>query len=162
MQIDESTARFVEYVSALTVRLSPDLTLLPVDQAAAEIYARFQKVTTAAGKRDILATQLDSERHNLQAATITIGEMQSALAALCAEAECSSADDLPQIERHSEEKQTMDQKIESLETQLRRLSAGQSITDFLAYCAITRRGHHSTASSPARRRDRPTQQRIKE
>jgi uncharacterized protein YhaN len=132
-QIDGSTAQFVQNVSDLTARLSPDLTPLPVDQAAAELYARFQKATTAAGQRDVLTTQLDGERKNLQAATTTIENMKRDLTALCADAGCSVAEDLPQIEGRSEEKQKTDQQIANLETQLRRLSVGQPLSDFVAY-----------------------------
>lgn len=131
-QIDQSNAQFVTYISDLTARLSTDLTSLPADQAAAELYARFQRATKADGQRDILKDQLDSERESLRNAATTIDDMQRELSALCAEAQCSSADQLPETERRSEEKQRTDSEIESTEAQLRSLSAGQSLSDFVA------------------------------
>jgi uncharacterized protein YhaN len=132
-QIDDWTAQFVQYVSDLTARLSPDLAILSVDQAAAELNARFQKATTAAAKRDVLTGQLEAERANLQTARETTEDMQREMAALCREAGCPSAEGLPQIERRSEQKQMTDREIERLESQLRSLSAGQALSDFVAF-----------------------------
>jgi uncharacterized protein YhaN len=132
-QIDSSIAQFAQYVSDLTARLAPDLESLAVEQAAAELSARYQKAITASGQRDVITKQIDKESGNVQKATTTIESTRLDLSALCIEAGCASAEELPEIEVKSKQKHDADAEIKGLETQLRRLSGGQTVDEFVSY-----------------------------
>ena len=86
----------------------------------------------AEDKRALLIRQLANEQEQQKAAIEAFDKMQSQLAALCVEAKCTSADDLPGAEERSERRRNLERDGQGLENRLRELSAGQPLAAFIA------------------------------
>jgi uncharacterized protein YhaN len=130
-QIDEAANDFQESTRTLTQQLAPELSDIPADQSAAQLYARLQKGITAAEKLDLLTKQRSEEERNLAAAKSTVDTVGSQLAALCKEAGCSVPEELLDTESRSAQRQQIDDEIDQFESQLRQLSAGQPLNGFI-------------------------------
>jgi len=130
-EIDRYAEQFAADVRELAAQAAPESNNAPIATLAADLAARLARAVAADDKRALLSRQLADEMHNLTAARSTIEKTQSHLAALCGEAKCASAADLPGAEQRSECRRVLEREIQSLENRLRDFSAGQSLAIFI-------------------------------
>jgi uncharacterized protein YhaN len=131
-QINSSADQFAMDVRAAAAQAAPELRETSIATLAADLGARLANAIAADDKRTLLERQLADEQQNLMAAGNTIEKMQSQLAALCLEAKCELADDLPTAEERSDVRRKLEERMQGLETRLRDYSAGQTLAVFIA------------------------------
>jgi uncharacterized protein YhaN len=129
--IDRDAKAFAEKVTDLTERDAPDLSGLPVEQAVAEFNTRLTRARKAKTQQQSLEQQGQQEQKKLRIAEDRIEKMHAQLAAMCREARCKSHEDLPAAEERSARRQQIQSQFEQLEEQLRKLSGGATLDEFI-------------------------------
>jgi len=131
-EIDRYAEEFAFDVRTIAEEVAPELKNASIGKLAAELAARLTNAVAAERNRLLLKRQLTEEQEQIGAAGNTIAQMQSQLVALCLEANCASADDLPSAEEKSERRRSLESEIQSLENRLRDSSAGQTLEVLVA------------------------------
>ena len=130
--IDRDGAEFSEGVAQLTAAVAPDLAGAPADQATAELYSRLSQARTAMARRQELEGQRRREAAGLEDARRRASEQSDLLERMCAEAGCRSVAELPAVEARTERRRALEAELQALEGQLRTLSGGTPLADFVA------------------------------
>lgn len=132
--IGVDSRRFREEVERLTRLVDPDRGDAPVRHEAAveEMYARLRRATADQKNLTLLIGQRRQQETKQQDAQETVKQMESRLGALCQEAACGSATDLPAAERASAEAATLRRQLGDCNEELLRLSAGATIETLAA------------------------------
>jgi uncharacterized protein YhaN len=97
----------------------------------AELNARLTRAREAQSQRLTLEKQHQQEEERVKKATRTISAIQVRLNRMCLEADCTNFKDLPEAEKRSEQRQQIESELNRLNEQLRKLSAGATIDDFV-------------------------------
>ncbi|MFH1480492.1 MAG: AAA family ATPase [Pseudomonadota bacterium] len=129
--IDRDARAFSGKISDLCGHFAADLVSFPVEQAVSELNARLTRARSAETRRKSLEAQRQGEMANLERAKGRILEIEQQLAAMCQEAGCSSHEGLQQAEERSGMRLRTESDLENLEEQLRKLSAGATIEEFV-------------------------------
>jgi uncharacterized protein YhaN len=129
--IDRDAEGFSGKVRSLAERVARDLLEVPVEQAAGELNARLTHARTLETQQQSLRERELWEQQKLQGARDRISEIHAQLVAMCLEARCENYENLPLAEQRSAQRQRIEEKLEELEEQLRRLSGGASLKDFV-------------------------------
>ncbi len=124
--IDSDARVFEADIRDLVARIAPDLLHVPVEQAAAQLNARFNKAQADAARQAELRKRIEEREADLRQATADIDLMRQRLDALCRQAGCSHPDELPAVEARSTQAQALHKDIEALEQQL--LDQGEGAT----------------------------------
>lgn len=130
--IDRDAADFVSRVGALVETLAPELTAEPADRAAEQLNARLNAARKDASVRDGLAEQRDAASQSAGDAKMRIAKAQALLDALCREAGCATPDLLADMEIRVRQHRQLCQARDTVDDQLRRLSAGATVAAFTA------------------------------
>lgn len=129
--IDTDTETFSRKVAGLTERVASDLKDIEVEQAVVELSSRLTRSRTERSKQQSLETQQNQKKEEFRKAELRIAEIGSKLERLCEEAGCSRYEDLPQAEKRSAKRLQIESELKELEDQLRKLSGGVPIEDFV-------------------------------
>ncbi|MEA1992738.1 MAG: hypothetical protein U9N58_11230, partial [Thermodesulfobacteriota bacterium] len=129
--IDTDAKAFAGIVIDLVKREAPDLSGLPVEQAVAELNARLTRARKAKTQQQSLEQQGRQEQKKLRIAEDKIAKIHAQLATMCQEARCKSYEDLPAAEERSASRQQIQSQFEQLEEQLRKLSGGATLDEFI-------------------------------
>jgi len=129
--IDTDAKAFAGKVHDLTGREVPDLSGIPVEQAVAEFNARLTRARKAKTQQQSLEQQGRQEQEKLRIAEDGIAKIHAQLATMCEEARCKSHEDLPAAEERSASRQQIRSQLEQLEEQLRKLSGGATLDEFI-------------------------------
>ena len=129
--IDTDAKAFAGKVTDLTGREAPDLSGLPVEQAVAEFNTRLTRARKAKTQQQSLEQQGQQEQKKLRIAEDRIAKIHAQLATMCQEARCKSHEDLPAAEERSASRQQIQSQLEQLEEQLRKLSGGATLDEFI-------------------------------
>ena len=129
--IDRDAKAFAGKVTDLAEREAPDLSGLPVEQAVAEFNARLTRARKAKTQQQSLEQQCQQEQKKLRIAEDRIARIHAQLATMCQEARCKSHEDLPAAEERSASRQQIQAQLEQLEEQLRKLSGGATLEEFI-------------------------------
>lgn len=131
MGIDRDADNFVKNVNGIVEVVAPDLSGRPASEAALELHHRLKQSRENQTKKETLEKQLAQERQRLRLANDKISELKSQLETMCDEAGCQDIDQLPEAERRGMKKRELHFRLESNDEQLRRLSGGVSVADFI-------------------------------
>ena len=129
--IGRDAEAFNNKVAPLVTNNAPELSEHTPEQAAAELHVRLTRARTEKTRQHSLEKQKQQEEEKLKAAGNSISEIKVQLATMCQEAGCKSYDDLPAAEKRSEHRQDVQTELKQLEDQLRKLSAGLTIDEFV-------------------------------
>lgn len=129
--IDTDTETFSRKVAGLTERVASDLKDIEIEQAVVELSSRLTRSRTERSKQQSLETQQNQKKEEFRKAELRIAEIGSKLERLCEEAGCSRYEDLPQAEKRSAKRLQIESELKELEEQLRKLSGGVPIEDFV-------------------------------
>ena len=130
--IEREARDFRKVVQPLLVAVADDLWQLPVDQAVADLYDRLQAASTAQTKLEAWNEQLQIEESNRDEARAQISQLQAEIAAMCREAQCSTAAELPNAERRSSQRQSLERELRQINEKLLQLAAAAPLDDFIA------------------------------
>lgn len=131
-QVQPYRAEFEREVRELVDELVVDLAELPILQAAIALNDQLIEAISAAENRQRLQEQREAARGEHAQATADLNTHQEELAAMCREARCASADELAAAEERSQRRCAIEEEIARLEERLLELTAGGSLSDFLA------------------------------
>ena len=129
--IDLDSTEFADKVTGLVKTVAEELADLPVDQAAAELNARLNRARANQTKLQAFEKQLSKEQKRDNQANKEMTRIKTRLKGMCEEAGCKSYEGLPEAERRSEKRRQIESDLKSLDEQLLKLSAGDTIDDFV-------------------------------
>ena len=129
--IDRDAEAFRAEVAALATAVAPDLSGRPADEAAGELQRRLTAGREAQSKRQALQTQSDQEQAKLRQSDGVVGEIESLLKGMCAEAGCRESHELPEAERRSSRRRQLEAQLGQEEERLIRLGGGSTVEDFI-------------------------------
>ncbi len=129
--IDRDADDFKAKVARLTSSHAPELSVLEAQQAAAELNARLTSARNIKARQQGFEKQRQQEKDQLDLARKRITKIKAQLAAMCQEADCQSFVDLQAAEELSIRRQNIENRLDQLESQLRKLSGGLTIDEFV-------------------------------
>ncbi len=129
--IDAEVQRFAEETADFARREAPDLADLPFDRRVPELHARLTRARDADTRRQGLEKQAAQEEKRLKDAQRRISEIEARLGAMCEEAGCREHEALPEAEERSARRARLESDLERLNQDLRELSAGLPLADFI-------------------------------
>ncbi len=129
--IESDAEDFTNRVFNLAEHVAQDLKELPLEQAATELNARLTSSKTARSELQTLEKQQNREVKKSGDAGRSISEIKSELDDMCEEAGCSRYEELPEVEARSSKRREIEVKLEDMDEQLLRLSAGATVEDFV-------------------------------
>ncbi|MEW4571356.1 AAA family ATPase [Tautonia sp. JC769] len=130
--IDRDARRFTEDVTGVCTQVAPDWVDRPVETAVAELYRRLGEARDLRKQREATRQNLESAVAKLQSAEQTIVQERARLEALCQEARCASADELPEAEARAADRARVEEELRRVDDQIRDLSAGAALEEFIA------------------------------
>ena len=128
--IDRDAEAFSAEVAALANAVAPDLAGRPAEAAAGELQRRLTAGREAQSKRQALQTQVDQEQAKLRMSDGVVGEIESLLKGMCAEAGCRESHELPEAERRSSRRRQLEAQLGQEEERLVHLGGGSTVEDF--------------------------------
>jgi len=133
--IDRDLAFFNEQVTYLVENLAPDLKKEPPGRAASLLNVRLTQARELQSKQASLEKQITAagKEHRVMEKKKT--ESIAMMEALCSEASCKHPEDLAQIEKSSAIKQQLLAENANIQSDIRDLSAGAAVDDFIADAA---------------------------
>jgi len=129
--IDRDAQRFGESTARVTGRAAADLAKLPADQAAADLHDRLIAAQRSEAKLADLHERLEHETAKRDEARLQIESRTASIDAMCREAGCQSAYQLPDAERRSAQRRAGERELRQVEDQLLRLAAGSTLDEFI-------------------------------
>lgn len=129
--IDGDADDFVRKVQGLIEREAPELVKLPVEEATVEINARLTRARTAKTKQQSLEKQDRQQEKQLRSAKNRTGKIEAQLLTMCEEAACKSYEEIPAAEERSLRRLQIEEQLNQLEGQLRKLSGGATLDVFI-------------------------------
>jgi len=129
--IDRDSTEFADKVTGLVKTVAEELADLPVDQAATELNARLNRARANQTKLQAFEKQLSKEQKRDNQANKGMTKIKTRLKGMCEEAGCKSYEGLPEAERRSEKRRQIEYDLKTLDEQLLKLSAGNTIDDFV-------------------------------
>lgn len=129
--IDRDAAEFEQKVRDLAAQEASDLESRPAEQAILELNARLIRARTAKTQEQSLKKQSAQEEARLRNAERGSAEIRAHLAAMCEEAGCANYEDLPRAEERSARRQQTEEQLKQIQAQLRKLSAGAPLEEFI-------------------------------
>ncbi|TWT99007.1 YhaN family protein [Neorhodopirellula pilleata] len=102
------------------------------DQVVAYLHDRLKRARTEQTSRDHLLSQRQEAETRCQKSSADIEVQMAKLSQLCREAQCDSADQLPEIEQRSIRCRGIDQAIAEKASELRGLAQGADLETFIA------------------------------
>lgn len=133
--IDRDADTFYRQVAVLVDALAPHLKEVPPDAAAAGLNVRLGAAREAASRRQALGEQLAQAEAMHAKAQKAIAEKRARLAALCRQAGCADPQALPAVEARVQARARLSADLESIDQQLRQLSAGATVEAFMSDAA---------------------------
>jgi uncharacterized protein YhaN len=130
--IDRDCAVFIKKVNDLKTLLAPELDAERPDIVAESLNDRLATAREAATLRKNLIDQLEKARRDQADAEKQMAENNIRLDSLCREALCDEPEKLAEIEQQARLKKQLFDENEKIEKDLRHLSAGATVDDFIA------------------------------
>jgi len=130
--IDRDADEFRQSVQRMLAQVAADLTGLVVDQAVADLVDRLAAASTAKTRLDGWKEQLEAEVKKRDAALSKIERLEARIAALCQQAGCAAADDLPAAEQRSALRRQFEEELKTVDERLGDLAAGALLHDWVA------------------------------
>ncbi|MBF0559952.1 MAG: AAA family ATPase [Nitrospirae bacterium] len=134
--IEKEGRKFGLEVSDLVAQMAPDLAGRPVEQAAAELYARLLKAREHFATLGSLKQERESHRKDYETAMDTIGKMEYEFKGLLRQAGCLHPEEIEEVEARSTLALSLKEEIEQLGKQLLAHAAGVAIEKFIADAGV--------------------------
>jgi uncharacterized protein YhaN len=128
---------FVAAVQRVAAQVAPELASDPPEQAAAKLKSQLAQAREAKTERDHLLKNIRNQERILLESRATIRAHEEKLAALCREAACENAADLPTIEDRSAHRRQCERELNEVTGRLRRLAGTATLEEFLDEAATT-------------------------
>lgn len=132
LDIENEGNKFGLEVNALVTQVAPDLTDRPIEQAAAELYARLSKARENVATLGSLKQERESHQKDYDIAMDTISKMEDRLKGLLRQAGCQQSEEIEEVEIRSTLAQSLKEEIDQLGKQLLAHAAGGAIENFIA------------------------------
>ena len=129
--IDRDAEVFAEKVAGLTEQVAKDLKELSAEQAVTELNAVLTRARSAKSQYLTLEKQRQQEEGRATRSAQRISDIRARLNGMCEEAGCPGYEDLSEAEKRSEKRRRIESELNGLDEQLRKLSAGARIDDFI-------------------------------
>ncbi|HUY92590.1 MAG TPA: AAA family ATPase [Pirellulales bacterium] len=129
--IDREGQQFVDEVRLLVAALAPEWQTLSPEAAADKLIARQRQAVADQGRSETLRKQRQRQAGQLERAKQAAAEARGLLEALCQEARCSSAEELPELERASADARELRRELHGLDERLLALAGGAALEEFL-------------------------------
>lgn len=136
LSIEKEGTKFGIEVSDLVMRVTPDLAGRPVEQAAAELYARLSKARENFATLCSLKQESESHQKDFETAMDTIGKMEDRLNGLLRQAGCQHPEEIKEVEGRSNLARSLNEEAEQLGKQLLAHAAGAAIEKFIAEAEV--------------------------
>jgi len=133
--IDRDLASFQEQVTYMVENLAPDLKKEPPGRAASLLNVRLTQARELQSKQTSLEKQIAAATEEHRVIEKKKTESTAMMEALCSEACCKQPEDLVQIENRSAIRRQLLAELANIQTDLRDLSAGATVDDFVADAA---------------------------
>ncbi|MFP3870618.1 MAG: ATP-binding protein, partial [Syntrophobacteria bacterium] len=130
--IDRDAEKFSQDLGELAERVAPELRALKAERQVSELNARLKRAREGKTEKEGLQKQYERQIQKLKETQKTISEVGAELASMCKEAGCESYDELAEAERRSTIKLKIENELEELEKQLRKLGGGATVDEFVA------------------------------
>ena len=129
--IERDAEAFGRNVALLAGEVAPELAHVPAEEAVLELHRRLTAARETQSRRAALGRQIETAEERLKNAAATIAEAHAELHAMCAEAGCGSAADLPAAERRSAERRRLEARLAGENERLLQLCGGARVEDFV-------------------------------
>jgi uncharacterized protein YhaN len=129
--IESDEEDFTSRVFNLAEHVAQDLKELPLEQAVTELNVRLTSSKTARLELQTLEKRQNQEVKKSGDAELSLSRIKSELDDMCEEAGCSRPEELPEVEERSSKRREIEVKLENLDEQLLRLSAGATVEDLV-------------------------------
>ena len=129
--IDRDSESFTALVRRVSDQVDGELPKMEVERAVAELHQRLTAAQTAHARREELFAQQQREQQKRDKSHAQANQFEAAIAAMCSEAKSATADELPEIERKSVRRQTLQRDLQQLDDQLVQLAAGTPFEKFV-------------------------------
>jgi uncharacterized protein YhaN len=133
--ITRDAVAFGARVEQLVAAIAPDLANEPEDRAAELLYSRLTAARKDESEQRGLAEQFDAAQRTHNDAETRIHQSQALLDALCREAGCQTMKALVETQQRAQRRKELLRIQDSINDQLRRLSAGATVEEFITEAA---------------------------
>ena len=130
--IDHDAGAFQQSVRQLVGHVAGDLAELPAERAVADLYDRVDAAGKAQTKLDGWKEQREAEEAKRDKARSKAEQLQREIEAMCREAGCHSADELPAAEQRSAKRREIESEWNRVVERLTELAAGGPLDEFIA------------------------------
>ncbi len=130
--IGRDEENFARNVKQMLRQVAPDLGPMPASEAVVVLHQQLTQARLSHSKRESKRQELTRERNRWVKNQAKIAEINARLDLLCQQARCKSYDELPMAESRSEERCRIESKLSDLEQNLRNLSAGAGVDEFVS------------------------------
>jgi uncharacterized protein YhaN len=128
--IDRDAKEFEAKVQPLVTEVASDLEL-PVDQAVIELHLRLQAALATQSRIQQWQEQLIDQQSRFEKATHDKLHWQAEIHSLCAQAQCTAAEDLPDAEHRSRERLKYEAEVHQYQEALSVLAGSETLVGFL-------------------------------
>jgi uncharacterized protein YhaN len=129
--IDRDASAFTKRVAHLVDRLAEERPNASPEEASVLLNARLTEARATQSRQTDLQRQLDAVQIERANALKRLEDATTLIQSLCREAHCEESAMLPEIENRSRKRRLLMEEGRSLETRLRRLSAGATVNAFV-------------------------------
>jgi uncharacterized protein YhaN len=129
--IESDAEDFTSRVFNLAEHVDQDLKELPLEQVVTELNTRLTSSKADKSELQTLEKQKNKEVKKSKEAERSISKIKPELDDMCEEAGCSRYEELPQVEERSSKRRQIEVKLENLDEQLLKLSAGATVEDLI-------------------------------
>lgn len=129
--IDRDTGDFEQDVRRQASQLLPQTDGQAASELVTRLHQDLQEALTDRVRWQQLQQQRDAHREKLNQATDQMRELQAALEAMCREAGCQRAEQLPEVEARSEQQRSIERELQAVTCDLSRYAATQTLEQFI-------------------------------
>ncbi len=134
--IDRDAEAFAKKVSALTDTIAKDLYDRTPAEAAIEINQRLHNARRAQSIQESLKKQLHQEKDHIKKTDGELSGVEASLKRMCEDAGRTDYRQLPEAEKNSAVRSRIENELHGVDQQLRKLSGGVSVDDFIRGASI--------------------------
>ncbi|MBU4318410.1 MAG: AAA family ATPase [Proteobacteria bacterium] len=129
--IDRDTEAFGQKVSGLVEVMAKDLAGHTPEEIVLELLNRLKRSRDSWSRKETLKKQADQAEKQLKKAEEERIKIEIHLKNLCEQAHCQNIHELGEAEKRSDRRRQLETELKNLNDQLRKLSGGASVDDFI-------------------------------
>lgn len=129
--INRDAEDFRADVKTVVEKISPELSNMPVEEAVFRLNISLGKAKTDSARLADMEKRLIEQEETLNDAEETIKHSIKQLQLLCSQTGCEDYDELEEVEKKSEQKKQLQEKISGAENRLLKIGGGMSIVELV-------------------------------